>query len=79
MDLHLFLNSQVKLEIYQFKINTFCYHPNTMSDNDFKLLERFIIDYRKYFVDFPTNTVNRKRNLIDNLLKIIYFGKRKLK
>ena len=50
-----------------------------MSDNDFKLLERFIIDYRKFFVDFPTNTVNRKRNLIDNLLKIIYFGKRKLK
>lgn len=68
-----------KVRNLPFKINTFCYHPNTMSDNDFKLLERFIIDYRKYFVDFPTNTVNRKRNLIDNLLKIIYFGKRKLK
>ena len=68
-----------KVRNLPFKINTFCYHPNTMTDNDFELLERFIIEYRKYFIEFPIKTANRKRGVIDNLLRIIYFGKRKLK
>lgn len=68
-----------KVRNLPFKINTFCYHPNIMTDNDFELLESFIVKYRKYFMEFPIKITNRKRGLIDNLLRIIYFGKKKLK
>ncbi len=62
-----------------FKIVTFCYHPNMMSDQDFDLLEKFIQENRNKFIQdvsvlFRTK---RKQNFFDKLLKYIYFKRRK--
>lgn len=57
-----------------FKITTFCLHPNTMKDNDFIKLEDFIKKNRRKFKDFDYNiNTKRKRNIIDFLIKKIYF------
>ena len=63
-----------------FKYQTFCYHPNTMSDNDFDILENFFIKYSSDFVAFSEiPRINRKRNWLDNLLKTAYFTLRKFR
>ncbi|WP_276861674.1 DUF2334 domain-containing protein [Anaerococcus tetradius] len=66
-----------KVRFLPFKKVTFCYHPNTMKEEDFEELEEFISKNSKKFIDFPTNTVNRRFNLIDWILKKLYFLRRK--
>lgn len=55
---------------------TFCYHPNSMSDKDFSLLESFVDQNSKKFVRFPIETSSRKLTPIDKLLKSLYFLRR---
>lgn len=59
-----------------FKTVTFCYHPNSMSENDFNILERFISDNRTRFADGSIPESKRKLNLIDRVLKYLYFARR---
>lgn len=53
-------------------IFTFVYHPNNMSENDFKYLEEFIIKYKENF-EYDLNYIlekykNRRRNIFDYIL-----------
>ena len=56
---------------------TFCYHPNTMNDNDFYVLERFLSENRHYFKKFEAEETDRTFDLIDMLLRIAYFLRRR--
>ena len=60
-----------------FKTVTCCYHPNTMSDEAFDILETFLTKHRKKFIEFPTVTTKRRRNLYDKFLSYLYFVNRK--
>lgn len=61
-----------------FKMTTFCYHPNTMTDNHFKELENFLKVYYRNFIQFQTKLVKkRKLNIYDYFLQKIYFVRRK--
>lgn len=60
-----------------FSVITFCYHPNMMDDEDFICLKSFLSKNKKNFTDFPVHKENRTRNLIDLILNILYFAKRK--
>ena len=63
-----------------FPIVTFCYHPNTMKDEQFKKLELFLKAIWNQFIS--TNEVGlKKRNLsvLDHILKWGYFTKRRLR
>lgn len=61
-----------------FKITTFCYHPNTMEENEFDKLEDFIKVNKNKFLDLKTIEFKiRKKNLYDNLLSKLYFLRKK--
>lgn len=60
-----------------FKLVTFCYHPNTMSDEDFLTLEKFIKENLKKFIVFPCGGTNRREKVIDRFLRRLYFWRRK--
>ena len=61
------------------KTVTFCYHPNTMSDNEFVELEKFLKENRAKFNNIDIDLLKkRKKNIIDILLIKIYFFRRKL-
>lgn len=63
-----------------FKVTTFCYHPNTMSEEDFKILEDFIRKYNSKFVSFEDlNFIDRKLGLYDKVLRKIYFTIRRIR
>ena len=57
---------------------TFCYHPNEMREIDFKLLDEFLQKNHKKFVDINKCLKNRKLNLLDFILKYIYFSRKLL-
>jgi predicted deacetylase len=58
-----------------FKVTTFCYHPNTMNEQDFKMLEYFIKKYKDEFVSFQDlNFVDRHPSLYDKFLRKMYFS-----
>jgi predicted deacetylase len=62
-----------------FKVTTFCYHPNEMSDKDFEILESFIIKNKEKFVNLNLRKIKiRKKDLVDVLLTKLYFLKRKI-
>lgn len=56
---------------------TFCYHPNSMTEESFIQLEDFLIKHKKCFVDFPLNQVDRKMSMFDKILRFAYFVRRK--
>ena len=56
-----------------FNTVTFCYHPNTMSDSAFILLEMFL--QKNKFEEFPIEQVSRKMSLIDKFLMRIYYAR----
>lgn len=56
---------------------TFCYHPNTMEDNDFNSLERFIQVHLNAFQPFEAIETNRGYGIIDRILQFVYFIRRK--
>lgn len=58
-----------------FKTITFCYHPNSMKDNDFVRLEDFL--KANHFSPFPLKTSKRKFNFFDRILRYFYMKKHK--
>lgn len=62
-----------------YKVTTFCYHPNTTTDEQFERLEGFLKLYSNKFISFDDiGFTHRKRSLYDKLLSEIYFFRRKL-
>ena len=60
---------------------TFCLHPNTMKDEDFKHVDLFLNKYSNRVISFdliPTDTV-RVKSVFDRLLCLGYFTLRKIK
>lgn len=60
-----------------FRTITFCYHPNTMKEEDFLKLERFA--KKNHFSDFPREIATRKLNLVDKLLMKVYYARKRKK
>lgn len=60
-----------------FALSTFCYHPNTMKDDDFHKLELFLKDNKELFVPFPLEQTSRKLSLVDRMMQCAYFKSRK--
>lgn len=62
-------------------VYTFCFHPNTMKDEDFEALERFLQRYRDHFVDFDSIDINKAKplSLLDKFVSGIFFGIRKIR
>lgn len=65
-----------KVRFLPFNIVTFCYHPNTMVESDFKLLDSFLSKYNSFFCKFELVETTRQLNVFDNLLKKLYFYRR---
>ncbi len=61
-----------------FKFTTFCYHPNTMNDFDFEILEKFLQENINKFKQLDIKKLNRrKKNIFDKFLSFLYFIRRK--
>lgn len=61
------------------KVVTFCYHPNSMSEDDFIKLDSFIKNNQQKFISFSSLEMNeRNRSLFDIFLSKLYFIKRSL-
>lgn len=60
-----------------FNTVTFCYHPNTMQEKDFHILEVFLQQYHKYFKQFPVVETQRRYGLLDRAVNFMYFARRK--
>ena len=59
---------------------TFCYHPNVMNDTSFEKLEEFIIEHKKEFTSFKEISFSqRKRSVLDKILRVSYFAIRRIK
>lgn len=58
------------------KTVTFCYHPNLMKEEDYEVLEQFIKDNRSKFSDCSITSSKRKLNLLDKILRYLYFSRR---
>lgn len=55
-----------------FKVVTFCYHPNTMKDNDYAVLEEFIKKYQDSFIPFPVTDSAKRYTCFDSFLNYLY-------
>ena len=64
------------VRLLPFKMVTFCYHPNAMNEEDFKVLEKFLMKHKEKFVSFPVKTSHRKKNFLDKVLCYLYFARR---
>lgn len=63
-----------------FKVTTFCYHPNVMSEEDFKILEGFIQQNRNKIGSFQELAFqDREPSLYDNILRKSYFSIRTIR
>jgi hypothetical protein len=61
------------------RITTFCYHPNTTSDEQFDKLEDFLKLYAKKFISYDeVELKKRKRSIYDKFLSAVYFGRRRI-
>ncbi len=57
------------------KLLTFCYHPNTMSEKDFNILEGFIINNREQIINFDDLLFKeRKLGQYDKVIRKLYFS-----
>ena len=54
-----------------FNTVTFCYHPNTMTGNDFQDLEKFFKNHQ--FKEFPLQKANNHESIYDKFLMLIYY------
>lgn len=68
-----------KVRDIPFRTVTFCYHPNTMTDAEFETLEVFLSRNSRRFGSVPDLLCKRERNVIDKLLKTLYFVKRAIR
>lgn len=59
-----------------FKVCTFCYHPNTMEEAEFQVLEKFCADNLNKFKATILTNYKREKNLWDNVLQKLYFLRR---
>lgn len=60
-----------------FKTVTFCYHPNIMTEEDYRNLEIFLDKHKNDFSIISDNMmIKRKRNVKDRLLRTLYFARR---
>jgi len=63
-----------------FRVATFCYHPNNMSEHDFEILDDFIKKNREKFGSFKDLTFkDRELNLYDRSLRRLYFAIRAMR
>lgn len=77
-DMYFIPQQSGKVRTLPFKIVTFCYHPNIMEEKDFQILEDFLNKYNKKFVTVKeVKLKKRKLNIIDNMLRKIYFINKK--
>lgn len=60
-----------------FSTVTFCYHPNMMNETDFENLELFLVENNNSFISFPLKETKRKINILDYILKNLYFMRKK--
>ena len=61
----------------QFKVCTFCYHPNMMQDEDFEVLESFISQYNDRFTADIEALINKHSfGILDLLLRNLYFARK---
>lgn len=61
-----------------FKVCTFCYHPNMMTDADFDGLETFLKETQLNFASVQDIKVDkRSMSAFDKILRTIYFAKRR--
>ena len=60
---------------------TFCFHPNTLSDERFASLEAFLIKHRSEFISFDDIDLTNvgKKNMVSEIMSWCYFTMRKLK
>ena len=68
-----------KVRKLPFKTVTFCYHPNSMQPKDYNELENFIKSNKRFFSYFEKKETTRRKNLIDEIVSIIYFSKKIIK
>lgn len=62
------------------KLVTFCYHPNTMQEKDYRILEIFLRKNRAQFVTFENALLkNRKFGAKDWMIRKLYFTRRKFR
>lgn len=67
-----------KVRNLPFKIVTFCYHPNLMTEEDFAKLEKFIVDNKNKIIRLEDICFKKhKKNIYDILLDKIYFARRR--
>lgn len=58
------------------KTVTFCYHPNTMTDKSFEILEAFLKTHHGSFIGYPELKMKDRRiSALDRLFRCIYFMK----
>ena len=60
-----------------FSTITFCYHPNTTEDSEFRELDQYLDNYT--FDVFPTEETNRNPSVIDLAISRAYYFRNKLK
>lgn len=60
---------------------TFCFHPNTMGDNDFCQLEAFIIRNRENIIGFDDLDISNLSalNFMDSVISVLYFCYRRFR
>ena len=60
---------------------TFCFHPNTMMDDDFRHLDCFLKKNKSQFIGFDDIELNRygKKELFDKILSNMFFIYRKMR
>ena len=77
-DMYFIPQQSGKVRMLPFKIVTFCYHPNTMEEKDFNILEDFLNKYNKKFITVKEIKLKKtKLNIIDNMLRKLYFINKK--
>lgn len=77
-DMYFIPQQSGKVRMLPFKIVTFCYHPNTMEEKDFNILEDFLNKYNQKFITVKEIKLKkRKLNIIDNMLRKLYFINKK--
>lgn len=60
------------------KLVTFCYHPNTMEDRDYEILEEFLKKKGRQFASFEQSILkNRRYGILDWMFRKVVFMMRK--
>lgn len=58
---------------------TFCFHPSTMTSNDFINFEIFVEEHLRLFGNFEKVSANDRKTIVDRFLSWGYFGFRKFR